>query len=118
MAAHDFVETSVDLLEEQSELYPLVAPDIGTWSASGAKFLHRGRDDAFLVLGLERNDVERDAGLLTNRAGVLEVLLPRTIPQVGQFVFEPDLQIKSGNVPVPGLFHQPQGHGTVHAARY
>src|SRR5437660_7525348 len=53
MAAHDFVETSVDLLAEQSELDALVAPDIGTWSASGAKFLHRSRDNAFLVFGLE-----------------------------------------------------------------
>ena len=53
MAADDFVETRLDLLEEQSEFDALVAPDVGTGRASGAKFLHRGRDDAFLVFVLE-----------------------------------------------------------------
>src|SRR5437762_10265955 len=103
MAAHDFVETGVDLLEEQPELDALVAPDVRAGRVPGAEFVQRGRGDAFLILCLERNNFERNAGFLTDRAGVMKVLLPGTISQVRQFVFEPDFQIKSRDVPVPGL---------------
>ena len=117
MAAHDLVEIGADLLKKQPELDPLVAPDIRTGRASRAEFLHRGRDHPLLVFRLERHDIERNAGLLANGAGMFEVFLPGATPQVGQFVFEPDLQVKGVDVPKARLLHQAQGHGTVHAAR-
>jgi hypothetical protein len=60
--------------------------------------------------------VERNAGLLADGPRITQVLLPGTTPQVGQFILEPDLEIKGTDVPVPGLFYQSQGNGTVNAA--
>ena len=117
MAAGNPVEAAADLLEEQPELDPLVAPDVRTGRAPGAEFLHGGRDDAFMILGLKRNDRQRHAGLLADRPRILEVFLPGTISKIGEFVFEPDLEIKSVNLLVPGLFHQKQSNRTVHPTR-
>src|SRR5690349_16394357 len=117
MAADDPVETGIDLLEEQTELDPLIAPDVRAGRASGAQFRKSLGDDALLILRLKRNNLERDASLLADSAGVFEVFLPGTASQVCQFVFEPDLEVKGAHVPMPLPLHQPQSHGTVHPAR-
>src|SRR5438876_9803299 len=117
MTADDLVEAGADLVAEQPELDPLVAPDVRTGRAAGAQLVHGSGHHAVLVLGLERKDLERHARLLTDGPGMSEVLLPGTAPQIGQLVFEPDLQIKGVQVPAPGLLGKAQGHGTVHATR-
>ena len=53
VAADEFVEAWVDLVEEQTELDPLVAPDVGTGRAPYPEFLHRGSDHTLVVLTLE-----------------------------------------------------------------
>src|SRR6266516_2097698 len=53
VAADQFVEAWVDLVEEQTELDSLVAPDVGTRRAPNTEFLHRGSDHTVVVLVLE-----------------------------------------------------------------
>src|SRR5947199_8126670 len=103
VSADDFVEARPDLLQEQPELDPLVAPDVRARGPPRPKLFHGGGDDPFLVFALEGNDVQRDATLLAYRPRVLQILLPGTTSQVGQLVFEPDLQIKCADVPALAL---------------
>src|SRR6266516_3706925 len=53
VAADEFVEAWVDLVEEQTELDSLVAPNVGTRRAPNTEFLHRGSDHTLVVLALE-----------------------------------------------------------------
>ena len=73
-------------------------------------------DDALLILGLQRNDLQRNLGLIANGARAGKVFFPRTITKKREFLLQPDLEVESGDF-VALRFCEMQGHGAVHPTR-
>ena len=115
MTGNDFIASGIDLLEEEAELDPLVAENVGTGRAPLLEFAEDVRDDALLVFGLERDDLKRNFRLVANGARVFEIVFPRTIAEKGELLFEPDLEIECRHLSALHL-RQMQGHRAIHSA--
>ena len=60
------------------------------------------RDDAFIIDALQRRNRQRHVERFADSTGVAEVLFPRALPESGQLVLQPDLQVK-GRQLRPGM---------------
>ena len=80
-----------------------------------SRFFQQIGDDAFPVGALQRDHRQRNAELAGDRAGVTKILLPGTLAEVFQFVFEPDLEIEGVQV-VTCLYEPRERDGAVHSS--
>jgi len=104
------------MIKKRPELDPLVAEDVRARCPTGTQFLNRIAHDPIVILELEGYDVEWHAGRITNLPGKGEILLPRTLAERLQLVFQPHFEIICDNIIgwISGEF--PQSRGAVYTA--
>src|SRR3569833_764476 len=114
MTGSNLLVIVVDLLQKMAELDPLVAEDVRARRAPGPQFGEDVRNDLILILGLQRDDLERNPGLFENREGILQVILPGAIAEKREFLFKPDFEVKSRDLMRPRLLQEAQRHRAIH----
>ena len=117
---HPFEAAARDLgvhpVGEGPELDPRIAEEIGARRPASFEFLEQIGDDPLPVGALQRDHGEGNPELSGDGAGVAEVLLPRTLPEVFEFVLQPHLQVEGVHV-VPLLDEPRERDGAVHTSR-
>ncbi len=116
MSRCDLFKGWIHCVQKGSKLDAAVAVYVRAGRASGPQLLQGVSDNTVVILLLKRQDLERNVHGLTNGPGKIHILLPGAVAQPGEFLFQPDLDIKSGQV-MPLIRQQAQGHGAVDAAR-
>ncbi len=109
------VETLVYVIEKGAELDQRVAENVRARRAPCPELVEHVGDDLVVILLLQGDDLERDAGPGAHLADETQILLPGAGAEERELVLEPDLEVESNDLEVRVLGQAAQRHRTVDA---
>jgi len=118
VTAGNIIKSTGYAIDKGAELDQPVAEYIRTRSPAGFELDHRGRDDGFVVVALERNDLEGNLEALADLADKREILFPGAATKEGELVLEPDLEVVRPELVVTFLHEARQRHRGVNPTGY